>query len=340
MKILKLGDLHFGVKQDDAWVQNLQSKLIDLAIEYSKANGIKHWIQAGDWFDVRKAITHKCMEFNREQCQKISDAGIHIDVIVGNHDATFKNTITPNACTELLTQWSNITVYDKPTTVEYDGVFVDLIPWMCDENTTEIMEHIKTSSAEYCVGHWELNGFYFYKGMKSHGLEPDFLKKYKEVWSGHFHTISKAANVTYLGTPYTITAGDENDERGFWVFDTSELKSTFVPNPDMWHRRIYYPFEGKIDAKEYTNLSVRVIVEQVDKDLPKFESDMEQVVHELRVVSKVDSSSDMDTDSDTVEVKSITDLMEEYIDGIAECTPEDKTAIKQFSKQLWVECTS
>src|SRR5699024_5870830 len=276
MKILNLGDWHLGVKADDEWIRGIQIDGIKQAIEYSKKNGITTWIQNGDIFDVRKAITHKTMEFAREIVQMLDDAGITLHTIVGNHDLHYKNVMHPNASTELLAKYPNVKVYDKPTTVDFDVCLIDLIPWMCEENTGEILEHIKTSSASFCVGHWELNGFYFYKGMKSHGLEPDFLKTYKEVWSGHFHTISEAANVRYIGTPLTLTAGDENDPRGFWMFDTETERMEFIPNNTTWHRRIHYPFKGKIDYKDFTNLSVRVIVTEVDKNLTKFESELEK----------------------------------------------------------------
>ncbi|ANN87267.1 metallophosphoesterase [Shigella phage SHBML-50-1] len=338
MKILNLGDWHLGVKADDEWVQSIQLDGIKQAIEYSKKNGITTWIQYGDIFDVRKAITHKTMEFAREIVQMLDDAGITIHTVVGNHDMHFKNTLTPNASTELLAKYPNVKVYDKPTTVDFDGCLIDLIPWMCEENTGEILEHIKTSSASFCVGHWELNGFYFYKGMKSHGLEPDFLKTYKEVWSGHFHTISEAANVRYIGTPWTLTAGDENDPRGFWMFDTETERMEFIPNNTTWHRRIHYPFKGKIDYKDFTNLSVRVIVTEVDKNLTKFESELEKVVHSLRVVSKIDNSVESD-DSEEVEVQSLQTLMEEYINAIPDITDSDREALIQYANQLYVEAT-
>ncbi|AEA73020.1 SbcD-like subunit of palindrome specific endonuclease [Shigella phage Shfl2] len=336
MKILNLGDWHLGVKADDEWVQSIQLDGIKQAIEYSKKNGITTWIQYGDIFDVRKAITHKTMEFAREIVQMLDDAGITLHTVVGNHDMHFKNTLTPNASTELLAKYPNVKVYDKPTTVDFDGCLIDLIPWMCEENTGEILEHIKTSSASFCVGHWELNGFYFYKGMKSHGLEPDFLKTYKEVWSGHFHTISEAANVRYIGTPWTLTAGDENDPRGFWMFDTETERMEFIPNNTTWHRRIHYPFKGKIDYKDFTNLSVRVIVTEVDKNLTKFESELEKVVHSLRVVSKIDNSVESD-DSEEVEVQSLQTLMEEYINAIPDITDSDREALIQYANQLYVE---
>ncbi|ACP30979.1 SbcD-like subunit of palindrome specific endonuclease [Enterobacteria phage RB68] len=338
MKILNLGDWHLGVKADDEWVQSIQLDGIKQAIEYSKKNGITTWIQYGDIFDVRKAITHKTMEFAREIVQMLDDAGITLHTVVGNHDMHFKNTLTPNASTELLAKYPNVKVYDKPTTVDFDGCLIDLIPWMCEENTGEILEHIKTSSASFCVGHWELNGFYFYKGMKSHGLEPDFLKTYKEVWSGHFHTISEAANVRYIGTPWTLTAGDENDPRGFWMFDTETERMEFIPNNTTWHRRIHYPFKGKIDYKDFTNLSVRVIVTEVDKNLTKFESELEKVVHSLRVVSKIDNSVESD-ESEEVEVQSLQTLMEEYINAIPDITDSDREALIQYANQLYVEAT-
>ncbi len=76
MKILNLGDWHLGVKADDEWIRGIQIDGIKQAIEYSKKNGITTWIQYGDIFDVRKAITHKTMEFAREIVQTLDDAGI------------------------------------------------------------------------------------------------------------------------------------------------------------------------------------------------------------------------------------------------------------------------
>lgn len=335
MKILHLGDLHIGVKQDDPWIQDAQKHGIQQAVDYSKKHGITTWIQYGDWFDVRKAITHRTMEFNRELVETITDAGITVHVTIGNHDMAFKNTLFPNSVSELLSQYENFIIYDKPTTVDFDGTEIDIIPWMCDENTTEIMEHIKVSSAEYCIGHWELNGFYFYKGMKSHGLEPDFLKSYKQVWSGHFHTISEAGNVKYIGTPWTLTAGDENDPRGFWVQDTAKGTMDFVPNPVTWHRKIFYP-NDTIDFNNFKNLAVRVIVEKVDKDLPKFESELEKVVHSLRVVSKVDNSVDSDSDEE-IEVKNLLELMDEYIDALPDSNAKERKSLKSLAKQLYIE---
>ncbi|AJD81873.1 recombination-related endonuclease II [Yersinia phage vB_YenM_TG1] len=340
MKIIFSGDWHLGVKGDDPWIQEIQRQSIQQHIDYAKKNNIKVIIQAGDIFDVRKAITHKCMEFSREISNMIKDAGLEMHVTVGNHDAHYKNTLTPNAVTEVLGKYEHIHVYEHPKTVSFDGTEIDLIPWMCDDNTTEIMEHIKNTTADFCMGHWELNGFYFYKGMKSHGLEPDFLKGYKQVWSGHFHTISEAANVKYIGTPWTLTAGDENDPRGFWVFDTEDKSMVFVENPTCWHRKIFYPADASFNLEDFRNLAVRVIAEKVDDGLTKFEAELEKVVYTLKVISKVDNGVDLADSNEEIEVKSLLEIMEDYIDAINDVTPNDIKSLKILAKKLFIEAQS
>lgn len=335
MKILFMGDLHYGVAQDDPWIQNIQRDSAKQIIAYCKKHKIKKGIQFGDWFDVRKAVTHVAMEFSREIVGMFKEAGIELITLVGNHDMHFKNKIHPNSATELLTQHDNITVIDKPTTMDFDGCLIDIIPWMCQENTEEILNHVKTSPAEICIGHWELNGFYFYKGLKSHGIEPDFLKKYKQVYSGHFHTISEAGNVKYIGTPYSITAGDENDPRGVWIFDTKTHKTEFVQNKTMWHQKVHYPSE--IDFKDYKNIAVRLIVDKVDDKLTEFESNLERVVHSLRVIACNNDSPEFESDGEDEPIQTLDDLIKDYIYAIDGLTDDERETIYQFAVRLKIE---
>ena len=79
-----------------------------------------------------------------------------------------------------------------------------------------------------------------------------------------------------------------------------------------------------------------IIITAVDEDLPKFESELEKVVHELRTVSKVDNSVESE-DGEEVEVKSLLDLMEEYIQALEDLSADDIKALKVMSKQLYIE---
>lgn len=338
MKIILMGDLHTGVGGDDPWMQDIIYRTFRKAVDYSVENGITTWIQSGDWFDTRKSITHATMEFNRTKLiPMLEDAGIKCFITVGNHDMHKRNKIQPNSPRELLSQYDCIHVVDVPETHNFDGVDFDLIPWMCDDNKTDILNFINKSYSEYCVGHWELSGYYFYKGLKSEGYSADFLKKYREVFSGHFHTISDGGNVTYIGTPYTLTAGDENDPRGFWVFDTETHTKEFIPNDVTYHVRISYPSEEKIDVERYRNLSVRLIASVADDGLTKLETALESVVHKLKTVHNLESSTSNETG--VIEVKSTIQMIYEYLSE-QNLEETELIEVKRISDELLTEANS
>jgi len=294
----------------------------------------------GDIFDDRKSISHRSLEFNRKTIiDPIVKLGLSADIIIGNHDAMHKNTLTPNAVNEVFGKIQNFRIPDPAMTVNYDGVDIDLISWICRDNQYDIMEFVKNSKSKYCFGHFELVGFYFYTGMKSHGMDPQFLTKYDYVGSGHFHTINSSGNVFYLGTPYTITANDNNEMRGFWVFDTDDMMNPlFVQNTKTWHRKITYPLaDGEvIDYDEYND--VRVVIDLNDKEDDAFriiESNIEKISNRVKVnnnyvINKTREASRM-VDDGVKKDGTILDIAFEYVSGNDSITDDDK---KQIMKKF------
>jgi hypothetical protein len=65
-----------------------------------------------------------------------------------------------------------------------------------------------------------------------HGLEPNDIKGFKRIYSGHIHIRQEKGNVLYVGTPFEMDRGDRGNEKGFYVLDLSEkkIKEKFVPN--------------------------------------------------------------------------------------------------------------
>ena len=112
------------------------------------------------------------------------------------------------------------------------------------------------------------------KELNLQALTLIFLSKYNQVYSGHFHTISESGNIKYIGTPYTLTAGDENDIRGFYHMDESGFN--FIENKSTWHRKLYYPDDKEIDIEELKNCSLRVFIKDSDKDFDKFQTKLEK----------------------------------------------------------------
>lgn len=344
--IALIGDLHLGSHKDNSWTEECIYNSLKYFTDYCKSNGIDTIIQTGDFFDNRKAISHRTMEFNREKIVPLFD-GLTVYIPVGNHDLHFKNQILPNSPTELLSNYDNFKVINEPTTFKFNSYSFDLIPWICQENEQQIFDFIKNSDSDFCVGHFELNGFYYYRGLKSHGLETNFLEKYKYVYSGHFHTISSNSNVLYLGTPYTITSGDANDQRGIWIFNTKRYSdvqhhSQFISNPETYHYKLFLSDTSKIeldDISQYQNKSVVVMVQdysdkkELDKILSKFEEVCSSFKYQITYEALESSEEIADNFEDTQKTM---DLVKEEIYKLDE-PEEQKELLLTLFNQLYTE---
>lgn len=341
-----LGDLHLGVKHDDTWTEGNILKFFQWFCADCKKKNVRTLLQAGDWFDVRRGITQRTMEFFREEIVPLLEETFDdVYVIVGNHDMHLKDFVSPNSCREVLGQYDFFHVIEEPTTIDV-GVKVDMIPWLCKSNSQQIFDFIKESDSPYCVGHWELSGYYFYKGMKSTGDDPEFLEKYKNVWSGHFHTISSGGNVQYLGTPYTITLGDANDPRGYWLYDSKSAKIEFNQNPITHHHKVYFDADTwKHTADEldklYSDKTVKLIIEKSHSDVNKVNidrvlDDMERICHEFGHEYTEESITNSIDPEDADEVKSDLDIAREQICLLDE-TQEIKDRVGKIFVGLYAE---
>ena len=139
----------------------------------------------------------------------ITELGCHMTSLVGNHDIYYKNTLRINAPTELLGEYENFDTVDKPTTLNYDGLDILMLPWICEENYDKTLRVITESEAPVCMGHLELNGFEAHPGhVMQTGTDMYIFQKFKKVFSGHYHTKSNMDNCYYLGNPYQLYWSD------------------------------------------------------------------------------------------------------------------------------------
>ena len=255
MKICILGDTHFGARGDSLDFHRYFEKFYDhVLFPYIKANDIEVIFQMGDLFDRRKYINfnslHLCRQYFFDRCQIL---GVKVHTLLGNHDVAFKNTLEVNSTGLLLNEYENVEYYDDFQTVDFDGVSIDVMPWICDENEKEIFESIKKSKAQICFGHFEIAGFEMDKGnVCDHGLDKKALNKYDIVLSGHFHHKSSDGNITYVGTPYEMTWSDYNDPKGFHIFDTETRELEFVKNPYAMFNKVVYD-DANTDFEYWNN---------------------------------------------------------------------------------------
>ena len=89
----------------------------------------------------------------------LKERGIAVHLMVGNHDAYYKNTNDVNSVDLLLREYDNINVYSSPTEVRIDNLDILFIPWICEENEKETTQLIESTTCNITMGHLELSGF-------------------------------------------------------------------------------------------------------------------------------------------------------------------------------------
>ena len=305
MKIALLGDTHFGARNDSLAFLDYFNKFYDeIFFPYLKKNKIKSVIQLGDLMDRRKYVNiHTLNQIKEKFTRQFKDNKIELHVLVGNHDSYYKNSIKVNSLRELFYNEPNIYVYDSPKTVKFGKSEIDLIPWIAPDEQQEIYDFITNTRSDVVCGHFEFRNFEMYKGVKSeHGMDESFeqliRKKYKQIYSGHYHTRSSDGVVHYLGTPYEITWSDCNDPRGFHIYDTETGVIEFIKNPYKLHHRIM--FDGltpDFDYEMYKESFIKVIVtKQIDpeeisvfvENLNKYANPHDIIVTDTSAIAQID----------------------------------------------------
>ena len=243
MLVALLTDTHIGWRNDslvfDDYFKRFFNEVFFPTLEERR---IKTVVHLGDLFDRRKYINfhilHRC---RMDILNPLEAMGITMHVIVGNHDIYWRNSNDVNSVTELCQSYPNLKIYEEPEEITLGSLRILLLPWMNPMNTAPTLSIAKASKAPVVMGHLEIAGFNYDRSVVcEHGLDRKLFKKFKKVFSGHFHTQSMDGGIHFLGSPYEMTFADTGDPRGFHIFDTETLELEFIPNPNrMFHKIVY-----------------------------------------------------------------------------------------------------
>ena len=343
MKFAILGDTHFGARNDSQNFHKFFEKFYtEVFIPYCKENDIRLVFQLGDLFDRRKFINFNSLsESKRYFFDALEDNNIQLITLLGNHDIYWKESLQVSSSGLILGEYQNILLIDEPFTYTIDHTTIDLIPWICKENETEVFDFIDKSRSDLCFGHFEIAGFPMYRGMTAEeGLSHDMFAKYERVLSGHYHTRSKAENIEYIGTPYEMTWQDAYDPRGFSVFDTQTRELDFIPNPFTIHVKLTYADRGdqvwptQVDLKDKY---VKIVV-QNKTNLFTFDQYITEVYNqdpaEVKIIEDL-SEFNEGSISEEINLEDTMSILDNYVESVQ--TNEDKESIKKVLKELYIE---
>jgi DNA repair exonuclease SbcCD nuclease subunit len=353
MRVCLLGDTHFGIRNDSKSFHAFYEKFYNETFfpELEKRN-VRTIIQLGDLFDRRKYINFLSLTESRryffDQC---AERGITVHALIGNHDIFWRESLEVNSPDLLLRDYHNIRLWQKPGTLELDGIKIDMIPWICKDNEQEIFDFVKNSNSPLCMGHFELEGFLFMRGIKSHeGFDYKFLNNYTHVFSGHYHTFSTQDNITYIGTPYELFWNDYKDQKQFAILDTETLKVDYVKNPHRMFFKVNYDDSTlkieelkNIDFSRYANAYVKVVV--LNKQNPYiFDKMMDEIYKvgpiDVNIVEDFTTLEEESEDGDIIDQAQDTmTILSSFIDGQS-LNISDTNKLKTLMRELYIESLS
>ena len=347
MKIAILNDTHFGVRNDSPAFMKYQNKFYnEIFFPYLKEHNIGTLVHLGDVVDRRKFINHNTAHnFKKVFWDKLDDMVIDTHVIIGNHDTYYKNTNEVNALQNLDIS-KNAKIYTSSKTVEFDGLPILFIPWICDDNHDDSIFQIDNTNAIIAMGHLEIKGFEMMAGhFNDHGQDKAQFTKFEKVLSGHFHKKSDDGRIFYLGCQYQMTWSDYGETKGFHIFDTETREITKVDNPFPMFEKIYYNDKETdyttLDLSKYNNKYIKLFVTNKTNE-NMYNMFIDNLFNKINVyeLNIVEDNSDMNASvrDDILEQGEDTlTYLGNYIDQVE--TDVNKQKLKEFAKELYVEAS-
>jgi DNA repair exonuclease SbcCD nuclease subunit len=321
MKIALITDTHWGVRNDHlAFLDNNKRFLDEVFFPYLDLHGVSTVIHLGDLVDRRKYLNINTAKRLRDDfISPLHARNIRAHLIIGNHDTYYKNTNSINSIREFYE--NDFRIYESAEVVEFDGVPILFIPWICDDNREETLELIRNTDAQIAMGHLEIAGFEMYRGSPvSHGDDRSLFNKFDLVCSGHYHHRSSNGNIHYLGSHGEFTWSDYDDPKGFHIFDTETRELAFIENPFRMFRKVWYNDKDTSteelldrDWKKYNGCYVKLIVQNKDNPMnfdlfttKLYEASPIEViiVEDHRNMDAIDESDLLDEAEDTLTILS------------------------------------
>lgn len=345
MKLAIINDTHFGARNDSSIFLNYFLEFFEEQFfPYCIENNIDQVIHLGDLLDRRKYVNFNTLHEVRQRFfEKLEKYNIHLHCIVGNHDTFYRNTNEINSLNELFVgKNSYFHLYEKPTSLEFDGLWIGLVPWITDENREECEKFLKTCSCSLIGGHFELTGYEVLRGVNfRNGMSDSILGRFEKVFSGHFHSKSSKKNIHYLGTQYQITFSDLYDKKGFHVLDTTTREVEFVENT----RRKFFHIEYddtdperliNLNFKQYKDCYVKILIKHKTKK-KLFDAFIDTLYkHKATDISIVEDMSEFSIEETDIDMaKDTLTIINDEIDIDSEI--KDKDQIKKIIRDLYME---
>ncbi len=339
MKIGIISDIHLGINENKPYFLDYQLKCVNHIYSEFKKIGIKDIIYLGDVFDKRYSISVKTLKVAEE----LFNNNFNQHFLLGNHDITYKNSNELNSVQILLGKKNKVYV-DDPGEIEFSSKKFLIVPWINKSNINNSVKVIKESKADYCLGHFDLQGFEMIRGIESKSslFKTSILENFDLVVSGHYHCYSNKQNITYLGSVCEMNWNDYNVKKycGYIDTDTDELNLIDIPYTMYDIIRIKdLNCLDSLDSNSFTNKIIKCYL-YITRGIKveKFINKLDQNAFSVNVIDEmiINSTSNIDLDDSKM---SVVDMWKSYLDEL-EMSTKDKTIINKIFSDVYIKVNS
>lgn len=328
-KIALISDLHFGVKNNsDTYLKIMSDFFYKTLSSFLKTREITDVRILGDLFDCRNNINVRVMNTVIDIFKWYEEKmpNVKFKCLIGNHDIYFRNRIDINSV-RILEKYSNFEIIDSITEEIINDKTIITYPWLVEESEIENLfkSHCTSEKTwDLCLGHFEINGFEMTKGnVDENGIQRGKFKRFKRVFTGHYHLRNTIGHISYLGCPFEINWNDYGDEKGIHVYDLDTNETEFIKNNDSpKHIRIKISDILEMDQNKLKKLEGQTIKVVIDKKYEDSEiMEAQSKINDLHLI-KIDTENNYienDIDAEDVDIENLGNslvFLKEFIGNI------------------------
>lgn len=322
-EVCLFSDIHWGKYQDNLRELKNNSDVIDWIIDTYKGTTL---IFLGDWFNSRSSVNVNTSNIAYDKIKKLSNKFENVFMVVGNHDAYFKNSVKINSVNQY-NDINNIHIISELTLLKTKNSSILLCPWGFDYN------NISNQKYDYIMGHLEPSGINL-NGEESRGKYgiDDINKLCKLSFIGHYHVRkeygTQNGTMHCIGCPRQLDWGDYGNTKGYHILNLVGEEIKFIKN-NISPKYLKYFWsklkrgKQKIKSLDILNNYIKLVIDDkydyekmskiIDKlktfNPIKIECDFLNSINDLNALN-----SNIEIDNEDLDVKSLLFYMYKFID--------------------------
>jgi DNA repair exonuclease SbcCD nuclease subunit len=216
----------------------------------------------GDLLDTKELVRGSCLN---AYISHFKASKLHFYVLVGNHD--WFNLDCKDHSLEPLKMLKNVTIVDNIFRELEDLV---LVPFS-NSYDDKYLKYLREGKSKTLIGHFDIVGFDYGNGhISSTGLKLSDLQNWPLVVSGHYHKYQKVNNTVYLGSPFSHSFGESNQDKFLGILDTKTKTMELLPTNFQKHTTLYLNCDDSLELKGYDPKDkIRVILNGSAENIKK-----------------------------------------------------------------------